>query len=110
MIRRPPRSTLFPYTTLFRSTKDRAEEKFIGLYDIPSTDKITSMVKGNDGRVYIGTINSGVICYGEKVDKDPSHYKEVVPKESTLVADNKEWTIKFTLMLDKDRSKERVVG
>src|SRR2546430_10655050 len=24
MIRRPPRSTLFPYTTLFRSTKDNA--------------------------------------------------------------------------------------
>src|SRR2546429_5094144 len=27
MIRRPPRSTLFPYTTLFRS----AEEKFLGI-------------------------------------------------------------------------------
>src|SRR3712207_6884421 len=25
MIRRPPRSTLFPYTTLFRSAGDRAE-------------------------------------------------------------------------------------
>src|SRR5258708_25459266 len=25
MIRRPPRSTLFPYTTLFRSTKSREE-------------------------------------------------------------------------------------
>src|SRR3712207_6873384 len=25
MIRRPPRSTLFPYTTLFRSAPDRAE-------------------------------------------------------------------------------------
>src|SRR2546421_7855338 len=25
MIRRPPRSTLFPYTTLFRSPDDRAE-------------------------------------------------------------------------------------
>src|SRR3712207_8863676 len=26
MIRRPPRSTLFPYTTLFRSTTGRAKE------------------------------------------------------------------------------------
>src|SRR2546426_4546228 len=25
MIRRPPRSTLFPYTTLFRSLRDRSE-------------------------------------------------------------------------------------
>src|SRR3712207_8093333 len=38
MIRRPPRSTLFPYTTLFRSrklnTKDLSE--IILLYDSPS--------------------------------------------------------------------------
>src|SRR3712207_7010359 len=27
MIRRPPRSTLFPYTTLFRSVIDKAKEK-----------------------------------------------------------------------------------
>src|SRR3712207_9300677 len=26
MIRRPPRSTLFPYTTLFRSSREEAEE------------------------------------------------------------------------------------
>src|SRR5258708_30420634 len=28
MIRRPPRSTLFPYTTLFRSSRDYAAFKF----------------------------------------------------------------------------------
>src|SRR3712207_7426402 len=27
MIRRPPRSTLFPYTTLFRSLRDRVERR-----------------------------------------------------------------------------------
>src|SRR3989454_7750792 len=27
MIRRPPRSTLFPYTTLFRSLSEKAEER-----------------------------------------------------------------------------------
>src|SRR5690348_17555466 len=27
MIRRPPRSTLFPYTTLFRSPQDKKEKK-----------------------------------------------------------------------------------
>src|SRR5687767_15599530 len=27
MIRRPPRSTLFPYTTLFRSGRERAEKR-----------------------------------------------------------------------------------
>src|SRR5438034_6499218 len=35
MIRRPPRSTLFPYTTLFRSYRDGAERSFdrrLGVY------------------------------------------------------------------------------
>src|SRR3989454_2115327 len=31
MIRRPPRSTLFPYTTLFRSLADRRDERFAAL-------------------------------------------------------------------------------
>src|SRR3712207_7624028 len=39
MIRRPPRSTLFPYTTLFRS-RDLAEAAGV------STDTITALEKG----------------------------------------------------------------
>src|SRR2546430_9204466 len=31
MIRRPPRSTLFPYTTLFRSKRDRHARRITGL-------------------------------------------------------------------------------
>src|ERR1039458_8029865 len=42
MIRRPPRSTLFPYTTLFRSTAGRA----------PATDRIA---RGNGG--VVGTVH-----------------------------------------------------
>src|SRR3712207_4238021 len=38
MIRRPPRSTLFPYTTLFRS-RIEAEEKTAGGIIIPDTAK-----------------------------------------------------------------------
>src|SRR5688572_31392120 len=33
MIRRPPRSTLFPYTTLFRSRVDLARAEFPGVED-----------------------------------------------------------------------------
>src|SRR2546422_7919112 len=34
MIRRPPRSTLFPYTTLFRSPMSNPEEKLRALEDV----------------------------------------------------------------------------
>src|SRR5260370_31872125 len=49
MIRRPPRSTLFPYTTLFRS--DRIAQYF-GLFAL--TGKVTSFV----GPLLIGLITA----------------------------------------------------
>src|SRR2546430_5110998 len=35
MIRRPPRSTLFPYTTLFRSTKWKLGDRVMSFHHIP---------------------------------------------------------------------------
>src|SRR2546429_4250675 len=35
MIRRPPRSTLFPYTTLFRSWRVHLESRSSVIFDIP---------------------------------------------------------------------------
>src|SRR3712207_7739406 len=43
MIRRPPRSTLFPYTTLFRS---EAEEKIMNLKADPAHMKWEQMLSG----------------------------------------------------------------
>ena len=37
MIRRPPRSTLFPYTTLFRSVREAAR---YGLYDLDRLERM----------------------------------------------------------------------
>src|SRR3989442_4522244 len=41
MIRRPPRSTLFPYTTLFRSRNRRRSER--------TMDSISAVVRGRNG-------------------------------------------------------------
>src|SRR2546421_6803687 len=38
MIRRPPRSTLFPYTTLFRSIKDKVGNVSAGVQTIAKVD------------------------------------------------------------------------
>src|SRR3712207_8404589 len=40
MIRRPPRSTLFPYTTLFRSARDKIFIKFLALNSLATGPKI----------------------------------------------------------------------
>src|SRR5690606_40056846 len=39
LILRPPRSTLFPYTTLFRSIKNNISPSAMGLFDVVSEDK-----------------------------------------------------------------------
>src|SRR3712207_8883491 len=44
MIRRPPRSTLFPYTTLFRSDADVADEP--GVYVVPDADGVRRALRG----------------------------------------------------------------
>src|SRR3989441_7957185 len=65
MIRRPPRSTLFPYTTLFRSVVQRADVqemiRRINFYVDPQAesagfDKMTSILKIHlrDGRAITG--------------------------------------------------------
>src|SRR3712207_7405524 len=58
MIRRPPRSTLFPYTTLFRSQAPEASN-FIQNWPIPGkpeTHKTIVKILYDDAALYIGAI------------------------------------------------------
>src|SRR3712207_7706257 len=54
MIRRPPRSTLFPYTTLFRSLTESLESGRVALVlgeaGIGKTALVTSVIECLDGR------------------------------------------------------------
>src|SRR5438034_7120103 len=71
MIRRPPRSTLFPYTTLFRSPHASAED----LRERAGPDHSTGAVQGVHGRLRlafeaelaVGVVlqNEGVVLRGE---------------------------------------------
>ncbi len=63
MIRRPPRSTLFPYTTLFRSNTDRlditykileGEVCYVNKIDIKGNTKTKDVVIRRDLRIYPG--------------------------------------------------------
>src|SRR3712207_9023575 len=50
MIRRPPRSTLFPYTTLFRSGQDVVSDPVAFPYGAFDTLAVSTYVPGNAGK------------------------------------------------------------
>src|SRR2546425_3516170 len=53
MIRRPPRSTLFPYTTLFRSQSMRSLYQANGFLDAKVEQQVEDNYKGKEGDVFI---------------------------------------------------------
>src|SRR2546426_1504133 len=58
MIRRPPRSTLFPYTTLFRSVKRTAEGIYMPLTvggGIRSIDDVRRLLRAGADKVSLNT-------------------------------------------------------
>src|SRR5258706_15594192 len=65
MIRRPPRSTLFPYTTLFRSVKPGTGEQFIKLFDEFDYSDVNPMHKSP------AQVKDGVLC---RDVNDPDHF------------------------------------
>src|SRR5947209_16957731 len=84
MIRRPPRSTLFPYTTLFRSIHTLDETRISGLLGIPAIVAglmagISSMTKNDLDRKSTrlnsshANISYAVFCLKKK-NKSLSHH------------------------------------
>src|SRR5260221_5793162 len=74
MIRRPPRSTLFPYTTLFRSTSVR-------WHRWPSTPqpnaRRTSRRRGEPARLRSGSADHDVEMFGERLARSEEHTSEL---------------------------------
>lgn len=89
-------------------TKESNSDNFICKYNIKADCVITSMKRGNDGRVYIGTSNSGVMCYGEDKEKNsdtseflPKQYENKEPiKGSENIKLDKEWKFDFNMEID----------
>src|SRR2546430_10501570 len=55
MIRRPPRSTLFPYTTLFRSCTDRLQETEVTIMPLTRRPRRTMVRAVQKNRSHGGT-------------------------------------------------------
>src|SRR3989441_8227130 len=64
MIRRPPRSTLFPYTTLFRSAWSTGEEQardlhaIFGRFGVPADGRILDAPCGNRSEEHTSELQS----------------------------------------------------
>src|SRR2546426_9460023 len=56
MIRRPPRSTLFPYTTLFRSTLAFGADKW-------GRDVLKKAVKGTETSLFVGLVAAALAAF-----------------------------------------------
>src|SRR2546427_5268890 len=62
MIRRPPRSTLFPYTTLFRSlelTSIKGTEVITALRELAAPPKVLVLTAYNDGESLRSALDAG---------------------------------------------------
>src|SRR2546422_1283318 len=58
MIRRPPRSTLFPYTTLFRSVRSRRGRRARGAADAGSVSRIGTRRPGGRSEEHTSELQS----------------------------------------------------
>ena len=132
MIRRPPRSTLFPYTTLFRSKFFETFVKNIN-YPFPGTPLKGTQVLGfletrnlKFDNVYFLDANADILPASKKEDTVLSHFvrqnlglstyksREKIAKYyfNVLIANAKEAHIFYKDSADKERSRseERRVG
>src|SRR2546426_2037245 len=81
MIRRPPRSTLFPYTTLFRSTPVQVNG------DPANTNVMPWAIAGAAGTV-------DIVFYGTDTRGDPNNFPSWL--NNRVAATNVKWFVYFT--------------
>src|SRR3712207_7277197 len=73
MIRRPPRSTLFPYTTLFRSREDHPHR---------ARDKAPDRARGG-GRTHRLPLRSSGVVHQRRVPRDGRRMDGTIDRKST---------------------------
>src|SRR2546422_9635485 len=80
MIRRPPRSTLFPYTTLFRSlvaSRDQADYEITGAAESQKAGAAKKIIFGNwhsreEASITVSNIKSGEVVWAYSVHEEGS--------------------------------------
>src|SRR5206468_9593573 len=79
MIRRPPRSTLFPYTTLFRSVSDIAGKERQRAIDTMTQEGYSKLLTRSEEHTSELQSRSDLVCrlLLEKKKQKMNHYKQI---------------------------------
>src|SRR3712207_7637263 len=79
MIRRPPRSTLFPYTTLFRSVPMRAQPRVdaVEVGDVVAVVPLGGRVEGHQPQAGHAEVGQVVDALGESGERSEEHTSEL---------------------------------
>src|SRR2546430_4933599 len=97
MIRRPPRSTLFPYTTLFRSPPGQASERVMTRFCVPRSARLGGRRHEMDHR---RKLQSGQERASRFSVRSEEHTSEL-QSQSNLVC---------RLLLEKKKKNKNVIG
>src|SRR3712207_6314561 len=101
MIRRPPRSTLFPYTTLFRSEGERVQS-VLATRDFAETEHLvfgtkSGVVKKTAFQAYNTPIKAdGIIAINIRDDDELVAVRRVDPGEEILMVSRAGLTVRFS--------------
>src|SRR3712207_9007470 len=102
MIRRPPRSTLFPYTTLFRSQPAQHRGR------VPRRRVLPGPRRGADG----GAGRRG-FCLAPPIERDPLRAAKAVrlrSEEHTSELQSRQYLVCRLLLEKKKKQSERIPG
>src|SRR3712207_6971917 len=82
MIRRPPRSTLFPYTTLFRSGQGRQAQQHQGAHDLALHLRAAARgVRADQAALEQGAPVPRDVGGGERAERSEEHTSELQSRQ-----------------------------
>src|SRR3712207_7635104 len=80
MIRRPPRSTLFPYTTLFRSNDTLFANAHWGVL-VRSMDSGETLYARNAERMFVPASNMKIVTAAAALERSEEHTSELQSRQ-----------------------------
>src|SRR2546429_1486592 len=99
MIRRPPRSTLFPYTTLFRSRSTKPIRKSVWARRVPSPSACATRHRSEEHTSELQSrlhLVCRLLLEKKKTSTNSTCGSKAAKESETLAARQENWIVKYT--------------